>query len=353
MSTRRPLRSDSKAALSTIEAAVLGEPLLSIADVERETGLGKDTLRAWERRYGFPLPRRDAAGMRGYPRSLVERLRLVRRALLRGQRPGRLFALPPHELDVVLTAMAAGTPAPASDAGTPVLRHAPGVRDSMPAPDALPLADGLAAIRRDGADALRHWLALALARLGLAAFVDGLVPLTAAIGNAWLGGAVAVHEEHLYCEAVQSVLRGALLPLQAASAGNAALAPRVLLTTVPGEAHGLGLLMAEAVLTLESCRCVPLGTQTPAADIAAAVGAYRIDVVALGFSESLPGPQALAALQDVRARLPAGVALWAGGGSAALRAPRLPGIHVVPRLAELADAVARWRQDHSPTVDSP
>ena len=29
-------------------------PLLSIAAVERETGLGKDTLRAWERRYGFP-----------------------------------------------------------------------------------------------------------------------------------------------------------------------------------------------------------------------------------------------------------------------------------------------------------
>ncbi|MFN7197809.1 MAG: MerR family transcriptional regulator, partial [Hylemonella sp.] len=33
---------------------------LTIAAVERETGLSKDTLRMWERRYGFPRPLRDA-----------------------------------------------------------------------------------------------------------------------------------------------------------------------------------------------------------------------------------------------------------------------------------------------------
>ena len=84
MVTARPLLPDSN---------VVREPLLSIAAVERETGLGKDTLRAWERRYGFPLPQRDAAGVRGYPRAMVERLRLIRRALVAGHRPGRLFAL--------------------------------------------------------------------------------------------------------------------------------------------------------------------------------------------------------------------------------------------------------------------
>ena len=36
----------------------------SIAEVERETGLGKDTLRVWERRYGFPVPQRDRLGER-------------------------------------------------------------------------------------------------------------------------------------------------------------------------------------------------------------------------------------------------------------------------------------------------
>ena len=40
---------------------------LSIAAVERDTGLSKDTLRVWERRYGFPTPDRDGFGERAYP----------------------------------------------------------------------------------------------------------------------------------------------------------------------------------------------------------------------------------------------------------------------------------------------
>ena len=40
------------------------ESLYSIAAVEREVGLSKDVLRVWERRYGFPLPSRDAPGER-------------------------------------------------------------------------------------------------------------------------------------------------------------------------------------------------------------------------------------------------------------------------------------------------
>lgn len=53
---------------------------LSIADVERDTGLGKDTLRVWERRYGFPTPGRDAHGERRYDEAQLQRLRLIKRA---------------------------------------------------------------------------------------------------------------------------------------------------------------------------------------------------------------------------------------------------------------------------------
>jgi MerR family transcriptional regulator, light-induced transcriptional regulator len=300
------------------------EPLLSIAAVERETGLGKDTLRAWERRYGFPLPQRDAAGARAYPRALVDRLVLVRRALLAGQRPGRLLGLPAAELDALLEGLPSRTSA--ADANRPA---------------ALDVADGLQALRAGGAEALRHWLTLGLARTGLAAFVvDGLAPLTIAVGQAWLDGRVAVHEEHLYSEVVQAVVRSALVPFQA---GLELRAPRLLLTTVPGEAHGLGLLMAEALMTLQACRCLSLGTQTPVADVAAAAAAHRIDVVALSFAEGLAAAQALPALAELRARLPATVEIWAGGRSAALRGLPLAGIRVMTGLDEIAGAVARWR----------
>jgi methanogenic corrinoid protein MtbC1 len=320
MVTSSPPSSDSPVALAEIRTP---EPLLSIAAVEQETGLGKDTLRAWERRYGFPRPLRDAAGDRRYPRSLVNRLVLVRRALLAGQRPGRLLALPEAELDALLARLALPPVAPARTRGV------------------LHIAEGMAALRSGGAEALRHWLTLGLARAGLATFVvEGVAPLTEAVGEAWLDGRIAVYEEHLYSEAVQSVLRNALVPFQT---GLEARAPRLLLTTVPGEAHGLGLLMAEAMLTLQACRCLSLGTQTPLADIVAAAAAHRIDVVALSFSQSLPAAQALQALAELRARLPGSVALWAGGGSPALRGLREPGIRVLGGLVEVDEAVAEWR----------
>ena len=60
---------------------------LPIAAVERETGLAKDTLRVWEKRYGFPQPLRDASGNRLYPAEQVQRLLLVRRLLDAGLRP--------------------------------------------------------------------------------------------------------------------------------------------------------------------------------------------------------------------------------------------------------------------------
>jgi methanogenic corrinoid protein MtbC1 len=323
MVTSSPLVSDSSEPAPRPEG-----PLLPIAAVERETGLGKDTLRAWERRYGFPVPQRDAAGVRGYPRAMVDRLALVRRALLAGQRPGRLFALAPHELDAVLAQVAA---MPAS------LPRVPGEAR------VLDIADGIAALRSGGAEALRHWLTLGLARTGLASFViDGVAPLTVAVGEAWLDGRIAVYEEHLYSEAVQSVLRSALVPFQA---GIEARPPRVLLTTVPGEAHGLGLLMAEALLTLQGCRCLSLGTQTPLADIVAAACRHRIDVVALSFSESLAAEQALPALAELRAGLPERMGVWAGGGSTALRGVRIPGIRVMARLVDLSEAVGQWRGD--------
>jgi len=50
------------------------EPQLSIGDVVKATGLGEATLRAWERRYGFPQPQREPSGHRRYDAEEVERI---------------------------------------------------------------------------------------------------------------------------------------------------------------------------------------------------------------------------------------------------------------------------------------
>ena len=55
--------------------------MLSIAAVERDTGIAKDTLRVWERRYGFPNPLRDSNDDQVYPADQIEKLRLLKRLL--------------------------------------------------------------------------------------------------------------------------------------------------------------------------------------------------------------------------------------------------------------------------------
>ena len=80
--------------------------------------------------------------------------------------------------------------------------------------------------------------------------------------DAWMRGELHVFEEHLYSEQLQVALRTAInaFPRQPGT-------PRVLLTTLPGEQHGLGLLMVEALLVPEGAQCISLGVQTPIEDI--------------------------------------------------------------------------------------
>ena len=83
----------------------------TIATVERETGLSKDSLRVWERRYGFPRPKRDSNGERVYPADQVERLRMISRLIDGGFRPGKIVNAPMSEL--IAHARTLGNKAPA------------------------------------------------------------------------------------------------------------------------------------------------------------------------------------------------------------------------------------------------
>ncbi len=293
---------------------------LPIAAVERDTGLSKDTLRVWERRYGFPQPVRDAFDERLYPPEQVERLRLIARLLNSGQRPGRVVPLPVAELQALVQQAAPAAPA------------------AQASPELLAV---LALLRRHEVLELRRTLSQAALRLGLARFVhEMLAPLNVLVGEAWVRGEIQVFEEHMYTESVIAVLRSAL-------GGTASPPqpgrPRVLLTTFPQEPHALGLLMAETLLLLEGCECVSLGTQTPIQEIVQAAQANRVHIVGLSFSASLNAQQLLRDLQELRSRLPAGMQVWAGGSHPALRRRDIEGVTPVQDLAEIPRLLEQWK----------
>src|SRR5690606_12632170 len=182
---------------------------------------------------------------------------------------------------------------------------------------------------------LAHLLQQQLAMQGLGAFVqDTIAPLATVVGDGWAQGKLEVFEEHLFTETCARVLRQAIAALPPGHP------PTVLLTTAPGEPHGLGLLMVESLLALHGVRCIGLGTAMPVVEIARAATVYEADVVALSFSSAFPARRATGVLQQLRQALPATVEIWAGGAGV----KRMREVAGVKTLAELADAVARVRE---------
>jgi len=299
---------------------------LNISAVERETGLSKDTLRVWERRYKFPSPTRDAFGERTYPPEQVEKLRLIKGLMDHGHRPGKLVGADAN----VLRDMAAG---PSTRETTVALEE--GRKD---------LQHYMTLCKEHRVEALRRELTQCLVRSGMHRFVtDVIAPLTTMIGTHWASGHLAVFEEHLYTESVQMVMRNAIstIPSPDRQAGPLSR-PRILLATIPHEMHGLGLLMSEAIFSLEGASCISLGVHTPVMEIAQAAKVQAADIVALSFSVSARTTHVLTALADLRAELPPSIEIWAGGSCAALR--RTPATIKALDLQDISVSLADWRR---------
>jgi len=294
------------------------ELTMTIGAVERDTGLSKDALRMWERRYGFPKPQRDRNGERVYSLGQVEKLRLIKRLMDRGHRPGRLITRPVAQLVEL-----GGLPQAGGDTSQEIKAF-------------------LRLIQGHQLPELRQHLTQTLMRQGLQRFVlDTIAPLNEAVGDAWVRGELAVFEEHLYTEQIQGVLRNAMASLQAQGR-----APRVLFTSLPNEPHGLGLLMAEALLRVEGTACVPLGTETPCDDIVRAAAAHRVDAVALSFSAVFGEKAARTGLTELRTRLSSQILIWAGGACIQRMRDPIPGVDLVGSLEGLVEKVKEWRTLH-------
>ena len=173
--------------------SAIAEQSLSISAVERETGISKDVLRKWESRYGFPAPLRDDQGERSYPPDQVARLRLIKRLMDTGLRPSRIVGESVETLDAMARSSRVTAPSPAGEEVA---------------------ATTLAMLRGEDPAGLRQRLRRELLSRGVTDFVqDTLTPLSEAVGEAWARGEIGIHEEHLYTEVVQGLLRDVIANL--------------------------------------------------------------------------------------------------------------------------------------------
>lgn len=311
--------------------------MLSIAAVERDTGIAKDTLRVWERRYNFPMPLRDKNDDRVYPADQIEKLRILKRLLDSGFRPGRIVPLPIEALKELISR---------SNQPAEVSSHALSMISQEEMDRYLDL------LRSHQTEALRLALSTTLMKIGLDRFVIEVVaPLIRNIGEYWANGKLEIHEEHLFTEQIKHLLRTAINSVPRGHIGqNEELArPRILLTTFPQEHHSLGLLMAEALMALEGCSCVSLGTQTPILEIAQAARAQKADVIALSFSSQMNQNQVVDGLSELKSKLAPGIELWVGGENQALRKRTPEGVTILSALQDISANVKGWRTKRSDT----
>jgi DNA-binding transcriptional MerR regulator/methylmalonyl-CoA mutase cobalamin-binding subunit len=258
--------------------------LLSIGDICAGTGLSVDVIRVWERRYGFPVPVRLPSGHRRYRRQDLHRLRLMAEAVAQGHRPSAVARAGEAELKALLL----------QDAG-------PGVD---------PLFQAVADMDSAG---LRTRLAQDLDRMGWKAFLqEAVAPLLDRVGLAWAEGSIGVHHEHLLTEVLEDLLRTCRLAFRPVPGRGS-----VLLATLPGERHRLGLLMAALAYAASGARVELLGVDLPVASIAHAARALKADRVAVSLSIQSAGEPTRRLLMDLLERLPPGCRLVVGGQGAA------------------------------------
>ncbi len=286
------IRNDQPALTQSGRFPISSEPRLTIGVVSRATGLSADTLRVWQKRYGFPVPQRKPSGHRLYSSADVRRLRRISVALARGHRPGQVVPLAEARLESLLTDVAA----------------APRVEP----PGLAPLRSLMGLVRAHDGPGLASALLADAAALGPIDFLRlRAVPMINEIGEAWARGEIGVHHEHFFSQRMEDVLRTVRMPYERSAAG-----PRVALATLAGETHGLGLQMAALIAAVAGLQPHVLGTDTPVAEIVAALKARRCASIGISISASTAGAASRDQLETLRRAVPSAVPILVGGQGA-------------------------------------
>ena len=261
-------------------------PMTSIRQSSQEVGIGVDTLRVWERRYGFPKPKRNAQGHRLYPARQVEELRIIRSLQSHGHRPGRLLAMTAAERRQLLDRELA--------------------RENRPDDSFQQL------VREMSPQEIGQQLHASFKKLAAKDFVHRFaLPLLQALDHGWTEGSVSIAREHVISDCLEQFLKKQL------GKQNPPDNPRIMFLTLSGERHKLGLLLAALLFHREGFNCFLVQEELPLSEVPALLHDFEAAAVALSFSAHYPSRQAKQDLARLRNSLSPEIKLIAGGHAVA------------------------------------
>lgn len=296
-----------------------GGRLVRIGELSRRVGVGPETLRAWERRYGLLRPVRSDGNYRLYSADDEARVREMLRLRAEGfaaAEAARLAREHPQLRGRAGNGAAKAGHAAPSQAGARVAgRAAPPVADagadapaSVHSPAADRVAELVAALERFDEPSADKILDRALSDLSLAPLVhELLLPTLRAIGDRWATGQVSVAQEHY----ASNLLRGRMHGW--ARGWGAGRGPNAVLACPPGERHDLGLLSFGLLLRERGWRIAFLGADTPVATMGDIADIVVPDALVVASLEPRRFRAAAAELTELGGRHP--VYLAASGAS--------------------------------------
>ena len=249
-----------------------------IAAVSNLTGIGLDTLRAWERRYNAVTPVRVGRG-RLYSETDVLRLRLLRQAVESGHPISKAVQL---------------TNAQLSQVAGEAFSHEESLADEI-----------VHAIERfDYAEADQEMGRLASLLTPRDFLYSVVLPLVNHVGEAYHSKTMTAAQEHMTSSLVRNIL-GGMIRLH-----RVQRPPKKLMFTTPAaELHEIGILAAALLATVAGIGIVYLGPDLPAHEIVNAAKRSLPSALVLG----LRSDESYAELRTIARELPEKIELWLGG----------------------------------------
>jgi hypothetical protein len=273
---------------------------MHIREVVRITGLRREQLYMWQRRYNFPMPLRDAFGDRVYPPEQVARLKLIKQLLSEGWRAGAVVPRAESALQSML-GLAVDPPAPV--------------------PDDINEAVGLLAEHRIGE--LQNLLSKLLIGYGLRNFLEQtLIPLNEAVHDRVVRGDMQSFQELRFADVALRLLRDVTRLVRPSRDSR-----QILLATPPNDPNPLGLAVLELLLFTEGINCLTLGAGVPAQEVGGAARAYNVCLVALLFDRGMSGKIAGQEIRALRGELPPELPLLVSGRAVNLLAKPIADVH--------------------------
>jgi MerR family transcriptional regulator, light-induced transcriptional regulator len=244
--------------------------------VAKLTGLSKDVIRVWERRFGLLKPTRGANRYRNYSDEDVTLLRFLKEQLDAGSSIGELAKLGREEL------------LGRARASAPRVSFVDNTFSRL-------LRELLSALNPFDRVIFEKRLNGAVAVVPFEEALHGiLLPLQEQVGQLWHEGHVNVALEHYVTKQIQQKIFSAMNQLPVAEFGA-----KVIVACPPGEEHDIAALAVAYRCRVRGCRVYYLGANVPIVSLTNLCDKVTPDLTIISFPLALPEANAAALVQSL------------------------------------------------------